>query len=81
VIPAAAIDRKRRLWRTKKGKKPFLFKHKALAKVFRAKILEAISQANLDLPVKHPEKWVVDCKHVGSGEKALVYLGATFIAA
>jgi len=38
-------------------------------------MLDAISQANLDLPVKHPEKWVVDCKHVGSGEKALVYLG------
>ena len=22
-----------------------------------------------------PEQWVVDCKHVGTGEKALVYLG------
>jgi len=75
VIPAAAIDRKRRLWRTKKGKKPFLFKHKALAEVFRARMLEAISQANLDLPAKHPGKWVVDCKHVGSGSQALVYLG------
>jgi len=75
VIPAGAIDREKRLWRTKKGKKPFLFKHKALAKVFRARMLEAITQAGLALPAKHPEKWVVDCKHVGSGEKALIYLG------
>lgn len=75
VIPAGAIDQEKRLWRTKKGKKPFLFKHKALAKVFRAKMLEAITQAGFALPAKHPEQWVVDCNHVGSGETALVYLG------
>lgn len=75
VIPAGAIDRDKQLWRTKKSKKPFLFKHKALAKVFRAKMLETITQEGFALPVKHPEKWVVDCKHVGTGDKALVYLG------
>jgi len=75
VIPAGAIDKEQRLWRTKKGKKPFLFKHTALAKVFRARMLEAITQEGLALPTKHPEKWVVDCKHVGTGEKALIYLG------
>ena len=75
VMPAGAIDRRRRLWRTKKSKKPFLFKHKNLAEVFRAKMLEAITQEGLPLPPKHPEKWVVDCKSVGSGEKALLYLG------
>lgn len=75
VIPAGAIDQEKRLWQTKKSKKPFLFKHKALAKVFRARMLEAIVQEELTLPAKHPEKWVVDCKHVGSGEKALIYLG------
>ena len=75
VIPAGAIDQEKRLWRTKKGEKPFLFKHKALAKVFRAKMLEAITQAGFALPAKHPEQWVVDCNHVGSGETALVYLG------
>jgi len=75
VIPAGAIDKEKRLWRTKKGKKPFLFKHKALAKVFRARMLEAIIQAGLALPATHPEKWVVNCKHVGTGESALIYLG------
>ncbi len=75
VMPDGAIDRKRRLWRTKKGKKPFLFDHTALAKVFRARMLEAIRQKGLPLPAKYPGKWVVDCKAVGSGAKALVYLG------
>lgn len=73
VMPAAAIDHKHRLWRTKKAK--YLFNHKALAKVFRAKILDGIKQAGLSLPERYPEQWVVDCKSVGTGEKALVYLG------
>lgn len=81
VMPAAAVDAKHRLWRvktTKKkgdGKSRYLFNHKALAKVFRAKMLEAISEAGLTLPERYPETWVVDCKAVGTGEKALVYLG------
>jgi hypothetical protein len=73
VIPAAAINKDNRLWREKPGK--YLFNHKALAKVFRAKLLEAIVEDNLKLPDDCPEKWVVDCKSVSSGEKALVYLG------
>jgi hypothetical protein len=77
VIPAAAIDKKEQLWRTKTSEngKPYLFSHKALAKIFRAKMLEAINAEGLFLPKKYPKEWVVDCKHVGSGEKALVYLG------
>jgi hypothetical protein len=46
-----------------------------LAKVFRAKMLAAIEAAGLTLPRRHPKQWVVDCKSVGSGEKALIYLG------
>jgi hypothetical protein len=77
VLPGAAINARQRLWRTKlsKSKKHYLFSHKALAKVFRAKLLEAISQAGLALPDSAPKDWVVDCKAVGSGQKALVYLG------
>ena len=79
AMPAAALDAKRRLWRTKRGKSNsqsnYLFNHKALAKVFRAKLLAAITQAGLELPKGYPEEWVVDCKSVGTGEKALVYLG------
>ena len=77
VVPAAAIDANNRLWRTKraKAKKGYLFNHKALAKVFRAKMLDAITGEGLPLPERYAEKWVVDCKCLGSGEKALVYLG------
>ena len=79
VMPAAAIDADQRLWRTKSAKRKkksgYLFNHKALAKVFRAKMLDAIRQEGLELPASYPDKWVVDCKSVGTGEKALVYLG------
>jgi hypothetical protein len=78
VVPGAALDAKKRLWRTKTGKKrkgAYLFNHKALAKVFRAKFLAALTREGLTLPQHHPVKWVVDCKGVGTGEKALVYLG------
>ncbi|MCP5087105.1 MAG: transposase [Rhodobacteraceae bacterium] len=77
VMPAAALDAVSRLWRTKtgKGKVAYLFNHQALAKVFRAKMLEAITREGLTLPESYPEKWVVDCTSVGSGDKALVYLG------
>lgn len=85
VMPAAAIDKKNRLWRTKgtktnqsrhdKEEKHYLFNHKALAKVFRAKMLDAVTTEGLTLPAQYPRKWVVDCKYVGAGDKALVYLG------
>ena len=77
VMPAATIDADKRRWRTKtsKNKKAYLFNHKALAKVFRAKLLDAIIQEGLELPARYPATWVVDVKSVGSGDKALVYLG------
>jgi hypothetical protein len=83
VMPAAAVDGERRQWRTKRAKRKgkdepkasYLFNHKALAKVFRAKLLAGIEAAGLTLPARYPSQWVVDCKSVGSGEKALIYLG------
>jgi len=73
VMPSVAFDARQRLWRNKDSS--FLFDHKALAKVFRAKMLGGIKQAGLKLPERYPEEWVVHCKAVGSGQKALVYLG------
>src|SRR5699024_7811357 len=80
VMPAAALDTRHRLWRTKKtkskkGQSAYLFPHRALAKVFRAKMLATLSQTELTLPACYPAKWVVDCKAVGHGDKALTYLG------
>lgn len=78
VVPAAAIDPQRHQWRTKvrpSTKRAYLFNHQALAKVFRAKMLDAIADAALRLPEHTPRQWVVDCSHVGSGKPALTYLG------
>lgn len=75
VAPAAAIDPDKKRWRTKSAKHGYLFNHKALAKVFRAKLLAGIAAEGLTLPAGVPSTWVVDGKNVGRGEKALVYLG------
>ena len=72
VMPAAAIDAAAGLWRKKRA---YLFNETALAQVFRAKFLAGLKHAGLALPARYPEEWVADCKSVGTGEKALVYLG------
>lgn len=73
VMPGVAFDARQRLWRNKHT--GYLFDHKALAKVFRARMLGGIKQAGFKLPGQYPEDWVVHCKAVGTGQKALVYLG------
>jgi hypothetical protein len=78
AMPAAALDANKGLWRTlRKTTKGdgYLFNHKALAKVFRAKYLAAVGELGLELPPNVPDAWVVDCKSVGNGQKTLVYLG------
>jgi len=74
VIPGAALDAEHRLWRVLPAKSKYLFNHKALAVVFRAKLLAALHEKGLAAPTA-PMQWVVDCKCVGDGRKALVYLG------
>ena len=73
VMPAATLDKKSRMWCKKESK--YLFNHKALAKVFRALFLKGCIEQNIILPKRYPETWVVDCRQVGSGDKALIYLG------
>jgi hypothetical protein len=78
VMPAAALDADKRLWRTLRRSSKgdgYLFNHKALAKVFRGKFLVALAQSGFALPANIPKDWVVDCKGVGDGKKALAYLG------
>jgi hypothetical protein len=75
VAPNGGFDPKRKQWR--KGKKGYLFNEFSLAKVWRARVLDAIKKHS-DLSLvnirKLPEKWVVDCKKVGHGLSALKYL-------
>ena len=78
AMPGAAVDVDKGLWRslrkTAKGD-GYLFNHKALAKVFKAKFLAALVELGLQAPPGVPDAWVVDCKSVGNGGPALVYLG------
>jgi hypothetical protein len=72
IVPGGGIDKRRRQWKKVKGK--YLFNAFALARVFRARFLEAVNKAGLKIPVGAPRKWVVDCQHVGTGLPALKYL-------
>ncbi len=72
VIPGGGVDEKRRQWKKLKGR--YLFNGVALAKVFRARFIEALQQAGVSLPEKLPKKWVVNVCRVGKGLPALKYL-------
>lgn len=72
IVPGGGVDKPRKQWRKLKGR--YLFNGKALAKVFRARLLEAMSRAGLPIPARTPKKWVAQCVRVGSGEPALKYL-------
>jgi hypothetical protein len=71
-MPGASINMLTGLWKKKTG---YLFNKKALAKVFRAKMLQALVDHGLKVPSDCPRKWVVHCKNVGNGDKAIIYLG------
>ena len=73
VMVAGAIESIKKIWRVKS--ETYLFNQKALAKVFRALLLKKAVDHGLVIPAKCARQWVVDCKHVGKGDKALVYLG------
>lgn len=77
VVPAAAVDAAKQRWRRKRRGRQgtYLFNEKALAKVFRAKLLAALDAAGIHLPARYPQEWVAHCKSVGAGQKALIYLG------
>jgi hypothetical protein len=72
VVPGGGVDKARKQWKKKKDK--YLFNEFALAKVFRARFLQALNNAGLCLSNSVPRKWVVDCSHVGEGLSALKYL-------
>lgn len=72
IVPGGCLNRKRKQWKKLKGK--YLFNEFALAKVFRARIVDAIRNAGFTLPDNIPKKWVVDCQHVGRGLPAIKYL-------
>ena len=72
IVPGGGINKQKKQWRKIKGK--YLFNEFALSRVFRARFLTALNQNSLVIPSKLPQKWIVDCTHVGKGFPALKYL-------
>ena len=72
-MPAGAIDAKNRFWKRKDW--AFLFPGKALAKIFRGRLLARLRREGCMPPAgMRRQEWVVNCRGVGSGEPALKYL-------
>ena len=72
IVPGGGVNRLRRCWKKVKGR--YLFNEFALAKVFRARMLDRLNNAGLPIPDNAPKQWVADCRRVGHGEPALEYL-------
>ena len=73
LIPGGAIDKANRFWKRKDWK--FLFPEKALARLFRAKLLASCRRAQWAIPAaRKPGDWVVNCTMAGTGAPALAYL-------
>ena len=72
VVPGGGVNKARRQWKKKKGK--YLFNEKSLAKVFRARFLDALNKERLPIPRGVPPEWIVDCAGVEAGITALKYL-------
>jgi hypothetical protein len=72
IVPGGGIHRLRRCWKKVQGR--YLFSRRALATVFRARLLDGLNRARLAIPGNTPDRWIVDCRRVGRGAPALEYL-------
>jgi hypothetical protein len=75
LVPAGGLADDGQTWLP--ARKNFLLPVKALSKLFRAKVRDALSQVDgfADIPADVWERdWVVHCKPVGDGRTALKYL-------
>lgn len=73
IVATGRYDRSKKCWY--KGDKRYLFNAFALAKVWRARIMEAVNHhQEMTLPRYLPTSWYVDCRFVGRGLPAFKYL-------
>ena len=72
IVPNGGVHKKQPLWKQKNNK--YLFNGRALAIRFRKQFLEAMRDEGFFVPANVPEKWIAQCKKVGKGEPALVYM-------
>lgn len=75
LVPAGGLAADRKTWVTARQK--FLLPVKALSRIFRAKMRQALAKVDVDEhipPDVWRQNWVVHCKAVGCGQMALKYL-------
>jgi hypothetical protein len=70
IVPAGVVNKEALLWRSKQSK--YLFNESNLAKAFHAKMFDGIRRLGFKVGETIPEEWVVNCKEVGRGDKALI---------
>jgi hypothetical protein len=76
LVPAGGLDENRHAW--KPAQKKFFLPVKALSRIFRAKMRDALKAEAKDLYQHIPNQvwqknWVVHCKPAGDGQAALKY--------
>jgi hypothetical protein len=73
IVPGGGISQDGTEW--KSSGEAFFIHAKPLSKIYRAKFIALLKKEGLHVPacVWDPD-WVVDCRHVGNGKKALKYL-------
>lgn len=77
LVTAGGLDRAEGNWVESKNP-AFLLPCRALSVIFRAKVRDALQDADLlgGIPARTwRRKWVVHCQHAGTGDKVLEYLG------
>lgn len=77
LVTAGGMSDDGRVWIEPKHPR-FLLPERALSKIFQGKFRHRLKNAGLFALVPKAawdQPWVVDCKHAGSGEKVLDYLG------
>ncbi len=73
IVPGGGIDQGATEWKSSGA--AFFIHCKPLSKIYRAMLLELLSEAELDVPdCVWKTDWVVDSRHVGNGKAALTYL-------
>ncbi len=73
IVPAGAVSKQHEQWRWKSGE--YLFPVANLSRIYRAKWFDRLRLLGVEIRATLPSEWVVHCKAVGRGDKALAYLG------
>ena len=73
IVPGGGLAKDGTEW--KPSGAAFFVHAKPLSKIYRAKFIALLKKEGLEVPsVAWNPDWVVDCRHVGNGKKALKYL-------